>query len=195
MVAGERWRVDDPHESIWLVLRGPWDGTGALPPSTETLATAAAVARLSSWFPEGWGADERLLGEICLSLEGAFPASGVPESGWLHGTVRRALQDGRLVALRMPFPGPGEGFAQEEEEPPTPRRVVQEEKTWIEVVLMDDDDPPQPVAFAKYRIELPNGRVEAGMLDANGRARVSGLDPGTCKVTFPDFDGRDLRRM
>jgi hypothetical protein len=94
----------------------------------------------------------------------------------------------------MQFPGPGEGFAKEEEEPPARRRAVQERNTWVEIVLVDDEAPPQPVAFARYRIELPNGRVETGMLDENGRARIEGIDPGECQVSFPDFDARDWRQ-
>lgn len=190
MAPGDRWRVD-LHEAIWLARSSPWGGAEALPFGAETLSAAAAVARVGGWFPQGWGSDERTLAEICLSLEGAFPGSGIPESGWLHEVVYRALEDGRLVAFRMPFDGPGEGFAEDEEEPPTQPRAVREEKTWIEIQLVDDEEPPRPVAFAKYRVELPNGRVETGMLDASGCARLSGIDPGECQVAFPDFHGED----
>jgi hypothetical protein len=32
-------------------------------------------------------------------------------------------------------------------------------------------------------------RIEiSGTLDENGFARVEGIDPGQCKVTFPDLD-------
>jgi hypothetical protein len=189
MALGDRWRVD-LHEAIWLVQRSPWGGDAA-PAGGEALSASAALARLPAWFPEGWGGDERLLADICLSLEGAFPSSGVPEGGWLRRTVRRAIEDGRLVAFRMPLGGPVEGFAEEEEEAVTPRRPVREEKTWIEIALVDDADPPQPVPFARYRIELPNGSPREGILDANGRARLVGIDPGECLVSFPDFDRRD----
>jgi type VI secretion system secreted protein VgrG len=30
--------------------------------------------------------------------------------------------------------------------------------------------------------------VRAGTLDARGLARVQGIDPGRCAVTFPDLD-------
>ena len=42
----------------------------------------------------------------------------------------------------------------------------------------------------KYEIKLPDGEtVDSGTLDGNGRARVEGIDPGQCEVTFPELDG------
>lgn len=65
-------------------------------------------------------------------------------------------------------------------------------KHWIEVVLRDADG--DPVRFARYRIELPDGTVSEGSLDGAGVARVAGLDAaGTCKISFPQLDGRALR--
>ncbi len=38
-------------------------------------------------------------------------------------------------------------------------------------------------------ITLPDGStVATGTTDEKGRARVEGIDPGTCKVTFPELD-------
>ena len=40
-----------------------------------------------------------------------------------------------------------------------------------------------------YSITLPDGSTVAdGTLDEKGRARVDNIDPGTCKVTFPNLD-------
>ena len=64
-------------------------------------------------------------------------------------------------------------------------------KTWIEIVLVDDEG--SPVANARYRLELPDGSAKSGTLDRNGHAFINGIDPGTCKVTFPDFDGREWK--
>lgn len=79
----------------------------------------------------------------------------------------------------------------EDDEAAGPARAPREEKTWIEIVLTDDDDPPRPVAFARYRIELPDGSTREGILDDHGKARLVDIDPGTCQVSFPSFDGRD----
>lgn len=62
-----------------------------------------------------------------------------------------------------------------------------DKKSWIEIVLVDDDD--RPVPGEAYRITLPDGTTLAeGTLDENGFARVDGIDPGTCQVTFPNLD-------
>ena len=60
-------------------------------------------------------------------------------------------------------------------------------KTWIEIELVDGQKDPVP--GEKYRITLPDGETVAeGTLDEKGVARVDGIDPGTCQITFPDLD-------
>jgi hypothetical protein len=58
---------------------------------------------------------------------------------------------------------------------------------WVEIELVGDDGAP--VADAAYAIELPDGRVQRGKLDARGLARIAQLGAGTCRVSFPDLDG------
>ena len=64
----------------------------------------------------------------------------------------------------------------------------QEEKThWIEIELRDEDGKPVP--GQAYQVTLPDGStVASGTLDEKGKARVEGIDQGSCKVTFPDLD-------
>ena len=58
---------------------------------------------------------------------------------------------------------------------------------WIEIKLVDTEGNPVP--GEKYKITLPDGSTVAeGTLDGKGFARVDGIDPGTCKVTFPNLD-------
>ena len=58
---------------------------------------------------------------------------------------------------------------------------------WIEIELVDEEG--QPVPGEPYKITLPDGTTVAdGTLDEKGFARVDGIDPGTCKVTFPNLD-------
>jgi hypothetical protein len=58
--------------------------------------------------------------------------------------------------------------------------------TWIEIELLDEDD--NPVSGKKYEIKLPDGAVAKGTLDGYGFARVEGINPGECKVCFPELD-------
>jgi len=47
----------------------------------------------------------------------------------------------------------------------------------------------------KYRIKLPNGKLIDGTLDARGEARMDGIDPGTCEVSFPDIDANEWQAL
>jgi len=63
----------------------------------------------------------------------------------------------------------------------------QKKPHWIEIELKDEAGKPVP--GQKYMVTLPDGStVATGTTDDKGRARVEGIDPGTCKVTFPDLD-------
>ena len=73
-----------------------------------------------------------------------------------------------------------------------PRVVSTEKKHWIEIALLDEKG--NPVAGQSYQIRLPNGTVVTGSLDSRGLARVEGIDPGTCKVTFPDLEKKAWNR-
>lgn len=57
---------------------------------------------------------------------------------------------------------------------------------FIEIELVDDEGKPVP--NAAYVIELPDGSQKTGRTDGAGKARITGIDPGTAKVSFPDFD-------
>lgn len=59
---------------------------------------------------------------------------------------------------------------------------------WIEIELVGEDGKPIP--GEAYRVMLPDGTQAAGLLDANGFARLDRLPAGgTCQVCFPDLDG------
>lgn len=65
------------------------------------------------------------------------------------------------------------------------------ENAWIEIVLQDEDGNPVP--DQEYKITTVDGREVTGVLDAKGKARVEGIQPGNCKVTFPLFDKREWK--
>jgi hypothetical protein len=70
-------------------------------------------------------------------------------------------------------------------------QALQKPKTFIEIELKDDQN--NPIGNERYRIKLPDGSLKEGRLDANGRARVDGIDPGTAQVSFPGIDANDWR--
>ena len=70
--------------------------------------------------------------------------------------------------------------------PPEEDEAEAEEKTWIEIKLVDSQDNPFP--SEKYEIILPDDSVATGTLDGDGFARLEGIVPGTCRITFPDRD-------
>jgi hypothetical protein len=63
---------------------------------------------------------------------------------------------------------------------------------WVEIELIDADD--KPVADEAYRLQLPDGSIRTGKLDAKGRAYVGDIvAPGQCKVCFPEIDASEWR--
>lgn len=84
-----------------------------------------------------------------------------------------------------------ESFPAEEPGPVRPCAAKTEKKkpgkTWVEVALIDMLGKPVP--GARYHVLLP-GEAEPriGKLDANGRVNFREIEPGTCMITFPDYD-------
>jgi type VI secretion system secreted protein VgrG len=70
--------------------------------------------------------------------------------------------------------------------PVKPYKYNPAKKSWIEIVMVDEDN--NPVTGEAYSITLPDASVAFGTLDDKGFARVEGIDPGTCQITFPDLD-------
>lgn len=63
---------------------------------------------------------------------------------------------------------------------------------WIEIELLDESGAPVP--SEPYQIELPDGTMTEGCTDDRGRARVDGIDPGNCKISFPNLDQRSWKK-
>lgn len=61
-----------------------------------------------------------------------------------------------------------------------------DKKAWIEIVLVDSEGNPMP--NIKYRITPPGGAPVEGRLNEHGQAGIYGIEPGNCKITFPDLD-------
>jgi hypothetical protein len=108
----------------------------------------------------------------------------------MREALLEAAERGDVLVFELRLAGAFRRLETADEAPP-PAPAPKEVTTWISIELVDDQDPPQPVTFVSYRIELPDGSTRSGMLDGFGKARLDGIDPGTCKVSFPAFDGRD----
>ena len=63
--------------------------------------------------------------------------------------------------------------------------------SWIEITL--EDEYGNRVPGEDYLVIAPDGTETPGQLDANGFVRIEGLDPGTCRITFPLRADREWR--
>ncbi len=95
----------------------------------------------------------------------------------MSGGVRTATEKKRLQVK-----------VEEPRLPPT----VKKQLTWVEIELVDEAGKPVP--DVRYRIELPDGQFQDGTLDESGRARADEIEPGTCWISFPDYDKEAIRR-
>jgi hypothetical protein len=64
--------------------------------------------------------------------------------------------------------------------------------TWIAIELRTPDGAPVP--GEPFVIELPDGKAITGKLDNLGKIRVEGVDPGNCKVSFPERDAKEWKK-
>jgi hypothetical protein len=79
------------------------------------------------------------------------------------------------------------GAVQVKPHKPPETQEEKEKKSWIAIKMVDEAD--KPVTGMAYRVTLPDGETVAeGTLDEKGAARIEGIEPGNCKVTFPTLD-------
>ncbi len=69
---------------------------------------------------------------------------------------------------------------------PTRQEEKKQEKPWVEIILVDMEGKPMP--GVKYRLTPPGGTPVEGILNQYGQAGLYQIDPGNCKITFPDLD-------
>lgn len=176
-------------------IRSPWDDVILVPKWSasegergKALPPGQALQRLRGRFPLSSGTDamaRQVLAEIVKEIDPASVHLLRTSTGGLQDRVERALSDGRLIAVfrKRPLHGggadpvEGKGGPAQEQPPGT-----EPEKTWIEFELLDYEN--LPLAGHPYRLELPDGSVREGTTNQDGLARVSGIDPGTCQLTW-----------
>jgi len=110
-------------------------------------------------------------------LDGKYRVEKVQHAFGRHGY----LVNFRAVRIGKKQPPKGAAAAQKQ----------QEQTTWLDLELTT----PQGRAFAgeRYKVITADGQEIEGTLDANGRARLTGIRPGNNQVSFPDF-APDWRR-
>ena len=77
-------------------------------------------------------------------------------------------------------------YGEPKEKPHKKSNDDEEKKSWIEIELVDEEGNPVP--GEAYKVTLPDGTVDSGTLDDKGLVRIDGIEPGTCKITFPNLD-------
>jgi hypothetical protein len=112
------------------------------------------------------------------------------------------LQTGRLIAVDCRLPVEANPMAARPASPPkssasrprfAPMVFDTPIKTWVSIELLDDTG--MPVANEKYLVTVPEGVIKSGTLDSKGRARITQIDPGVCKISFPDLDRREWKKV
>lgn len=130
-------------------------------------ATAQKARQTQSSFPaQPTGA----VAECPLKKKAPAPAPAMPAAA---KTAYQLTQDMAQAMAGGPAPAPAT------EKP-------KEKKAWIEIILVDMDGNPVP--NVRYQITSPSGEVQEGRLNEHGQAGYYKIEPGDCKVTFPDLD-------
>lgn len=96
-------------------------------------------------------------------------------------------RDGAGVLLTRYVPTPRSNSGQTDAPAVTPSRARPQValRDWIEIGIEYKDGSPFD---GNCLVELPDGRKTEGAPDEDGVVRVRGIDPGSCKVSFPTLD-------
>lgn len=176
--------------SDWLVV--PSAGHEARESQRNRVPDVFVTSALDHWLTTPAA---RTLHAMYEALGGGLPlGQSRLERGRYEQRLKQRLADafthGELVAFDLerprlvPPPWP-------ETPLPMPTEAPVEEPTWLVIELVDDEGKPVP--HARYVVTLPDGSTREGTLNKNGYARVDGVNPGQCQVSFPHLEGRGWR--
>ena len=121
----------------------------------------------------------------------AIDAAILEHVAWLLETRRLVAVE--CVLLRPDRPFVVSAASSGPPAPPQRKTPIEDPKTWVGIELVDDVG--RAVAGQRYIVKVPEGVVNEGTLDAQGRARISGIDPGVCEISFPDIDAREYKKI
>lgn len=95
------------------------------------------------------------------------------------------------------YPAPDDvdgAIAKQGQDPaPSPAEPCPEDPSWIEIRLIDMEGNAVP--RERYRVTDSNQKDHEGNLDESGYARIDGIPPDSCEITFPDRDGEAWERV
>lgn len=104
-----------------------------------------------------------------------------------NGSLDNASSDANQNMSPSPAGAPSSSCGSSPSSDSPSNQTVSPNKThWIAIQLVDEEGHAVP--GEDYRVTLPDGTVVEGCLDGHGRAKVSGIDSGSCKLTFPNLD-------
>jgi hypothetical protein len=175
----------------------------------ELVSASLLVAELDRWLSSTF--TQRTLHELYEAVTGTPPVreptlKDPRTAGRIKSRLAEAFRRGELLALpagparlkQWPIPvapkgsGPPLAVPLLAQVPPGPaarEKEKEEEKkptAWVEFELVDSEG--EPLAGVGYKLTLPDGSTREGKVDARGRVRVEGIEPGECVVTFPELD-------
>lgn len=132
--------------------------------------------------------------ESTAGLSGGARLQGLDMHRYIKPRLLEAFRRGDLVFLRVPhtsvIPVRREKSAEHAvEEEPAPAPEPKKKKSWIQIELVDQDGDAVP--NAAYELELADGSKKSGKLDADGKGFISGVEPGTCRISFLEFDASE----
>ena len=116
-----------------------------------------------------------------------------PETAALKHTIDPVPPRGIAVVIPGAAPGtkapPGKAAAAAaatDGAAPAAAGLVTAKNSFIQFEMVDKSGKPVP--GLKFNIEFADGVKKDGVLDANGRARFDQIEPGDCRITFPELD-------
>jgi hypothetical protein len=99
---------------------------------------------------------------------------------------RPPLSPTGLVLLRRTLRPIAMASATEAAITPSALRKLKDEG-WIEIAVVDGGG--EPVADVAFDLRLADGQSQSGKTSKKGSARLEGITPGECTVSFPTLDG------
>ncbi len=176
-------------------------------PAIELLCASEAIFVVARWAHEDFARVEslhwRVFGSFgwCVSagslasedLDHAYDRDPEVHRAAVLADLADAFEAGRLVLHattreHAPGPPPIEPIQPLAPPPLRPRPA----STWIEVSLVDAEG--RVVAEEPVLIVDPSGSRTTLTTGEQGVARLGGIDPGICEVSFPRIDGREWAR-